>query len=141
MGKRGPKKTPTAKLEARGSWRAGTRKGEPQPGICDDLKPPEWIKGEALKVWYDLAPKLAKIGVLTEIDKRLLARYCSYWVLWLKALADPARTEIDLDRYANQLGKLERELGLTPSARASLATNVKNDGDNDSGKTKYFKAG
>lgn len=54
MGKRGPKKTPTAKLKLAGSWRADTRAGEPEPpadrpepmvdlgGLAEDYE--QWIE-------------------------------------------------------------------------------------------------
>ena len=39
MGSRGPAPTPTRKLDLRGSWRAGTRPGEPKPEPVAPVKP------------------------------------------------------------------------------------------------------
>ena len=124
MGNRGPSKTPTAILEKRGSWRAKVRNGEPVANV--GCEPPSWLNGEALRAWHELEPRLRNMGVVSDIDWRILARYCTYWVLWLKELSKDGRFETDMERYANQLTKMERELGLTPSARASLSVNEPN---------------
>lgn len=128
MGKRGPQKTPTAILEHRGSWLAKTRKDEPVYK-AGDISPPSWLTGEALIVWNDLLPRLKDSNVLTDIDWRLLARYCAYWVMWLKELSKQKaeRCERDLERYANQCYKIERELGMTPASRTSLSVDKKDD--------------
>lgn len=121
VGKRGPQKTPTAQLKLHGSWRAKTRDGEPLP---PDGMPecPSWVTGEARNTWDRLSVDLYEMGVMTKIDNFAFARYCLYGVLWLKELSNPGRTEATLERYANQLNRLEQSFGLTPSSRASLKT-------------------
>jgi len=114
--------------ENRGSRWAKSNPNEPvyQVGGADC---PECLGSEAVEVWNDLAPKLKNSRVLTDVDCRLLARYCTYWVMWLNELKKikAARSEQDLERYANQCFKIERELGMTPSSRASLSVDKKDD--------------
>ena len=118
MGKRGPQPTPNQMKINRGSRRVNKHAptntaGAPQ---C-----PHWLNGEGEKIWRRLVPKLVKMGVMTRIDGFAFARYCLYSVLWMKELSNPGRTEATLERYANQLNRLEQSFGLTPSARASLS--------------------
>lgn len=72
-------------------------------------------------MWERLSGMLQEMGVLSCVDTFAFARYCVYTVLWLKELGNPGRTEATLERYANQLARLENSFGLTPSARASMA--------------------
>lgn len=117
MGK-GRKRTPTSILRLKGS-RHANRPCEPrvEPG---EPPRPSWIEGEALSIWRRLVPQLINKNVLTPLDGAALARYCVYAALWMKELSNPLRTEATLERYANQLSRLETAFGLTPSARASL---------------------
>ena len=120
--KPGKQPTPTETLKLRGSWRGKTRKGEPKPGgdpVC-----PAWLTGEAKEIWKRMVPGLKKSGVMAKVDSFAFARYCLYAVLWLKELSNPGRTEATLERYANQLYKLEQSFGLQPSARARLDVNA-----------------
>lgn len=101
----------------------------------------------ALHAWETLAPQLHLSGVLTKADPLTLARYCCLWAVWREACAfvlehgaafpirarglapdrpgplqgyrsyPQARTMM---QAAAALLPLERELGLTPSARARL---------------------
>lgn len=120
MGKRGPMPTPTKVLKNRGSRRVKHRVGEAEPPPGEIICPP-WVTGEARVVWERLSQPLREMGVLTCIDTFAFARYCVYTVLWLRELSNPGRTEATLERYANQLSRLENCFGLTPSARAAMA--------------------
>jgi P27 family predicted phage terminase small subunit len=78
MSKPGPKKTPTAVLKLRGSWRGKARANEPElPGGTPEC--PEWLTGEAKARWNRLAPLLAKAGLLTQGDDMILAMLCQSW--------------------------------------------------------------
>jgi phage terminase small subunit len=129
MGKRGPKPTPTAKLQLRGSWRGNIRKKEPVPLNNSAPECPEWLNGEARNAWEKIAPQLSAMGCLENIDGFPFSRYCVYMVLWLKELGNPARSEATLDKYANQLNRLEQSFGLTPSARTNIAVGKKEESD------------
>ena len=142
MGKRGPAPTPTPILQMRGSWRAKTRANKPEPQggrpIC-----PTWLRKDAKRVWKKIAPRLDAMKVLGEIDRNSLARYCQIFAKWREAeeflakhgTALPVRNAagdlVDFKQFpqvnlamklSDQLLRLEREFGMTPSARAAMAT-------------------
>jgi P27 family predicted phage terminase small subunit len=79
---------------------APINKYEPIPQACDDLIPPEWLSADceyltsefhpstvARIIWDRMAEPLSRIGVLTNIDKEKLTRYCYLFALWLKCKA------------------------------------------------------
>ncbi len=144
MGKRGPKPVPTKVLEIRGSWRGKQRaRVEPRPSAMPErFEAPEWLSPEAKKVWVRVIRYLRPIGLMTKADVNAMARYCALFVRWranqefvehygetytVKDKADKvmairllpqAYLVITLSR---ELLQLEREFGMTPSARASIA--------------------
>jgi len=153
MGRRGPAKTPTKVLELRGSWRAHRRRGEPEP---DRSRPrcPAWLHREAKRAWRELIPRLEEMNVLARCDRNALARYCQLLALWRQAnewIMQHGDIYPDKDsrgrivgtkeypqvaravRLSGELLRLEREFGLTPSARAGLATE-RSDPDENRGK-------
>ena len=132
MGQRGPSRTPTKILQLRGSWRAKTRQNEPY-SKPRSLSCPQWLSPAAKRIWRVLAPRLAHLGLLTTCDEHALGRYCELWVCWLwcrKELYDGLQASAPegaerikaLLTVTDRLLRLEREFGLTPAARASLAT-------------------
>ena len=142
MGKRGPAKTPTAELKLRGSWRANERINEP---VFDDGVPecPDWLRPEAKEAWDDVVPKLAAVpGLLKAIDENALVVYCQTWAKW-RECEDFLEKHGDVYAAKNAKGKvtgfvqhpqvntaikldaalfaMEKQFGLTPSARAGLS--------------------
>ncbi|MBT9370286.1 phage terminase small subunit P27 family [Rhizobium sp. CSW-27] len=63
------------------------RQKAPQPVAIGKVKPPKWLKKsrKATEVWNDLAPKLERLNLLSELDAGPLARYCRYVVEWIAA--------------------------------------------------------
>jgi len=160
MGKRGPKPTPTQLLSMRGSWRAKVREGEPQAesGIpaC-----PEWLDDDGRAIWAAAAQMLNQMGVLAKVDGNLLARYCDGLAQWQRAakwIRDKGLVYTIKDikgdakfiqqwpqvgiyhKLNQQLLRMEQEFGMTPSARAGLATTPHAD-TNRHGKSRFFNAG
>lgn len=150
MGKRGPQKTPTAILKKRGSKRGKSRKNEPKakPGrpAC-----PQWMNGEGKKRWKELMPELAAMKLLTEADKGLYVRYCQTYGRWVemerwldKKGMEFVRTNkkemttgvmlmphvFEVRKLAEELIKMEREMGLSPASRASLAVGIHDPSEN-----------
>ena len=81
----GPPKLPTALKKARGTLQpCRTPKSEPTPvpGVPD---PPASMDGEARAEWDRIAPELAKLGVLSRIDRTMLTLYCEAWADYLDA--------------------------------------------------------
>src|SRR5689334_2427200 len=121
-----PRPTPTSQLELRGSWRAATRPNEPQPEAVTDLTAPPELKGAALAVWGELAPRLVATGVLRDVDLYAFVRFCHLTALWRTILAEveksPKRDSIlALAKVEEMLRKLDAGFGLTPSDRVGIA--------------------
>lgn len=138
---KGRKKTPTAILKMRGSWRAKTRPGEPTPE-SKQLDSPEFLGEREKNIFDQMSEALFRVGVLTEIDGSSLARYAVCLVRWIDAeaaLASGTPTHIEvLDDFEkikgyketpaymvsckmhDQLLKLECQFGLTPASRPNL---------------------
>jgi phage terminase small subunit len=128
MGKRGPKPTPTAILEKRGSWRAKERTAEPETVPFRDVPEcPQGLTGDAAAVWREDAPRMVGIGTLTAEDLRAFERYCRQFALWRKLMAQVEAAEIveetdirALEKVNDTLRRLEAVFGKTPADRASL---------------------
>ena len=99
---------------------------------------PEWLKGEGRKVWENLAPKLEKLGILTEIDGPAFAALCQCYGRFVEAekKVDDEGTvqsigengyrqqipEISISqKYLAQARALLAEFGGTPSSRSRLS--------------------
>ena len=140
MGARGPTPTPSRRLQLRGSWRAGTRPGEPKPEPQAPPRPAA-LNARAALVWDEVVPQLEAAGMLAQFDGRTFARYCELSAVWDDMLdflrksghAHPvknARGEVVGVRAYPQLRnmlqiheillRVEREYGMTPSARARM---------------------
>jgi P27 family predicted phage terminase small subunit len=135
MGQRGPAPTPTEVLKRRGSWRAKKRKNEPKAATTTRPRCPNWLNVEARKEWQRLVVELEDMGVLAVTDRNALSRYCVLLVRWraaekvlraegttfMGAGGPQARPETREARdLAAELGRIEREFGLTPSARTRV---------------------
>lgn len=86
MGKRGPKKTPTRILKARGSWRADERKNEPEPDFSiPDM--PNWLTDPVAKAeWRRIVQSLGRERILTRLDRTTLALYCQAYADYVESL-------------------------------------------------------
>ena len=143
----GRQKEPTELLKLKGSWRAKDRDGrEPKP---EKGKPdiPENISEDGKKVWEKLEPLLENMNVLTKADGIILEMISETYTRWRDAedkikkfgTVFPIKCDKTGDvKYlqqspfvgqantaAKQLQSLLREVGLTPSARASLQVDLK----------------
>lgn len=138
MGKRGPKPTPTAILDLRGSRRADDR---PDLRVHAEMpEPPAWLVGAALEMWHELAALLYHAKVLTRRDRNALARYCRLWERWRRAEEQVDKVGLMLvgrDKDGNPvmrrnpvaiearnlaaiLDRMEAAFGLNPSSRAAI---------------------
>ncbi len=139
MGKRGPKPTPTAILQARGSWRATANPAEPMPPRGVPAMPDEvGADDAAAAVWRRLVPVLSGAGVLTLLDGAVLGHYCmlasmrerAYATLRHLRLSNPGKP-VEQSEFGRKivaqildLGKamraVECEFGMTPSSRSRI---------------------
>ena len=83
MGERGPPRTPTAILAARGSWLAKTRPDLGAEPELSGLDVPAEIAGDpvAAAKWAELVPHLVAARVLASCDRDSLSDYCRIWSL------------------------------------------------------------
>lgn len=108
---------------------------EPQPA-AGVPKCPAWLDVTAKAKWREVAPELARIGVLTKIDGSMLAAFCknfSRWVAAEKILTKQGMTsesdtgliktrpELRIAEEAmRQMRAFASEFGLSPSSRSRL---------------------
>jgi P27 family predicted phage terminase small subunit len=136
MGKRGPipKSNEQEILEGNPSKRPLKKElPKPGPGIptC-----PTWLSVAAKREWKRLTPELARMGLLSKLDRNMLAGYCSAYALWQQAqevlnqqgtvYVSPkgkleTRPEVEIARTTGEMMQgFANELGLTPTSRARM---------------------
>lgn len=117
----------------------GNREHRP---IHDDVKPvplapsrPDWVDGKAAEIWDEYAPKLERLGILTEIDGLAFGALCVEMAEYIKMRGDATDSVQEFSTGARQVAPeitiahkcldkaraLFAEFGLTPSSRARLS--------------------
>ena len=136
MPRGGPNNTKPTKLHVlHGTDRADRQyPDEPEPDVAPpDLPPGLGYYGK--QKWQELAPKLTKVGLLTEIDHDLLRAYCEAYERFRRANrrlhkayandeidpGDMRKIEISAEKAESSLRLLANEFGLSPSARRGLS--------------------
>lgn len=133
----GPAPTPSNVLELRG--RPGHRKGNPdEPELTASVpRCPQWLSKAARQEWRRLARRMAAVGMLTELDRDVLAFYCSevskaaecaehvdqhgeVQTTEKSGYSSPTAHAIQLERHLANVLKFGAQLGLTPSARSRV---------------------
>lgn len=137
MGRRGPAPKPTRLrlIEGNPSKRPLNR-NEPKPR---PVRPPcpRWLNAEAHREWRRIVPELEVLGLLTMVDRAVLAGYCQAYARWRQAEEAIERygmigkTEsgyvhqlpyVSIAQKSLQLMKnLASEFGLTPAARSRIS--------------------
>ncbi len=67
-----PRKPTALKLVEGNRGKRATNSKEPEPLLLNDLEPPTHLPAHVAEVWRELAPKLRRAQVLTELDTPLL---------------------------------------------------------------------
>ena len=165
MAGKGPPKTPTEILAGRGSWVAKARivdgaivavNAKPDP-VNPDAGVDEHLE-EVHKLLMDM-------NVLSKADKHAAYRYAAKLVRWYKINAEIQALENEVsvesldigngqtlatgkeyinpliqieEKLSNQLLQLERQFGLTPSARAYLRVEPSKEKEKPDGKQRFF---
>jgi P27 family predicted phage terminase small subunit len=143
----GRKPKPTNLKLIQGTYRADrANPSEPKPRAV--IPPcPKFLQGEARKQYKKTAKKLARIGLMTELDDMALAMLCAGWQELLDAtdqvnqggilIKSPSGLPV-LNPYltvANQAIKKVRallaEFGMTPGSRSRIQTAATSDEPDD----------
>mgnify|MGYP001218941528 CR=1 FL=1 len=107
---------------------------------------PDWLDGKARSEWRRVCPELARLGLLTKVDRAALAGYCDAYAELMRARQViilegqtyryrgriTARPEVKIAQAARlQVKAFCAEFGLTPSSRARMAVPGKKDEEED----------
>jgi P27 family predicted phage terminase small subunit len=133
---RGRKPLPSNVVRLRGN--PGKRRlndAEPRP-VAKAPSCPACLGDEARKEWQRLAGELAALGLLTGLDRAMLAAYCHAHALWVEAVASIERygtmvkspngfpMQSPYVAVANKqveiMVRIASEFGMTPSSRTRI---------------------
>ena len=143
MGERGPARTPAVVAKARGTYRADRHgDGSFNPDVRIPEPPGTWEEGGYEDVeWSRVTAELQPFGLVTELDRPVLIRYCEAWAMSQRAYEDiqefgAVLTDDKGRRYANPAVLVydkavatvlacSKRFGFTPSDRTGIkATNT-----------------
>jgi len=118
-----------------GTARPSRRKNPPKPALVIPERP-GWLAPEAAAEWDRITPELARLGVVTLVDRAALATYCQAWARYVEAERIIAEEGIVVEGHRGVAAKnpattvarqaaetmlaLSREFGLTPLSRSRL---------------------
>lgn len=137
MGARGPAPKPTALKLLQGTHRPDRAvANEPRPE-ADPPTPPSILGREGKREWARVVKAASGLGLLTQLDRAVLLRYChAYDEFWRmeKDIEENGESQVTGTGYEairpqvtirNQalarMQRAEAELGLTPSARTRIS--------------------
>ena len=143
MGQRGPTPKPSSLKKLHGTFRtdrAPENEATPPLATGNQLKAPDWLSEGATQKWDELALRLHRLGLLTEVDLDVFSLYCVTWDRWREAeelvqkegaitVAQSGYQAVSphVTRAKNRLAeliKLSGLLGLSPSARTKIDIGV-----------------
>ena len=146
----GPKPKPTyLKLIAGNPGRRPLNDSEPKPKASIPRPPPE-LSSDALKEWKKISRQLFAAGILTVVDRAVLAAYCQAYGRWVqaeRALAGVEQQGAGLlirttkghliqhpllgvaNRAMSDMVRYALEFGMTPSSRSRVRANLNGQSD------------
>lgn len=132
---RGRKPLPTNLKVLKGTLRKDRLLNEPQPEICIP-DPPSVLDEIALEEWHSISVLLYEQGLLTELDRAMLAGYCTTFSRWVKAEAALKKSAMLIKTSKNSLVQnplisisnksmelmhmFLSEFGMSPSSRTRI---------------------
>jgi P27 family predicted phage terminase small subunit len=141
MAGRRPKPTALKELTGNPGKRA-LNKNEPKPGGVPTC--PAALDATGKREWSRVSRELIAVGLLTSVDRAMLAAYCDSWSRWSQATKELQALRVAkgksvlvvgtktgypmqnpligiINTAADQMRKFGVELGLSPSSRTRLA--------------------
>lgn len=134
----GPPKKPTAWRRAEGNrGKRAWNHAEPKPpeGTPDC---PDHLSDEARAEWHRLVDTLVSMGVITIVDRAVLAAYCQAYGRWVEAEQKLKETPLLFktpsgylqqspwlniaNRQMELMGRYMAEIGLTPASRSRIVS-------------------
>jgi P27 family predicted phage terminase small subunit len=132
----GRKPLPNNVVRLRGNpGKLGINDAEPRPAARMPACP-ACLGDEARKEWQRLAKELAELGLLTGIDRGLLAAYCQAHALWVEAVSSVERYGAMVkspngypmqslyvavaNKQVDIMVRIAAEFGMTPSSRTRI---------------------
>ena len=136
MSHRGRRPKPTGmKLLAGNPGRRPLNKREPKPKRSVPHCPKQ-LSAAAKREWQRIAKELAKLGLLSRIDRAALAAYCQAWGRWIEAedklkkhgviVKSPNGFPVQspylnvANQAMKQMTRMVVEFGMTPSSRSGV---------------------
>lgn len=134
----GPPRKPTAwrRMEGNRGKKAWNHAEPVPPGGVPDC--PEHLSDEARAEWHRLVETLVSMGVITIVDRAVLAAYCQAYGRWVEAEEKLKETPLLIktpsgyvqqspwlgiaNRQMELMGRYMAEIGLTPASRSRIAT-------------------
>jgi P27 family predicted phage terminase small subunit len=134
---RGRKPLPSNVVRLRGNP-GKRRRNDAEPRPESRVPPcPACLGDEARKEWKRLSKELAELGLLTGLDRGLLAAYCQAHALWVEAVSSIGRygtmikspngfpMQSPYVAVANKQVDIAAEFGMTPSSRTRIRVGEK----------------
>ena len=110
---------------------------EPVAGPLLDMKPPTWLDATGRKLWREMAPVIAGMGLLTEADAPAFGLLCQAFSRYRAAQLALRGVKPDDENYRAVAITLEKaeasfrliagEFGMTPTSRARLSVGKSQD--------------
>ena len=123
---RSPK--PTALLQLQGTYRADrhAKRGREPRARKGTLDAPDWLAPEARAEWDRVVEAYAEAGVVTPLDRAMLATFCQLWARFVEAERSEPYEPVPVSHIVS-MANIANRLGLDPSGRVRLPVQEKAD--------------
>jgi P27 family predicted phage terminase small subunit len=151
-GRNGPKPLPTAlKLVTGNAGKRALPKNEAKPAAARPA-PPATLNADGVEEWHRVIDGLFKVGLMTSVDRPMLAAYCDAYSIWVKAgraLAEMENLQTEglmiLTKNGNpiqnpivgtlrsaraDMARYAAEFGMSPASRTRIQIGIPSDSGN-----------
>jgi len=112
---------PTALLRLQGNLRAGRHADRAREPVLPPGAPeaPAWLLPEARAEWDRVVAGYGALGILTRLDRGMLATYATMWARFVQAEQADPYAGLPAS-YLAVMGSIATRLGLDPAGRTRL---------------------